>query len=107
MEALFCTDLAASPAQILPWVLRRWSVAVTFEACRAHLGLETPRHWSRQAIARTPPVLLGLFSLVTVLALRLSGTGSIPAQQTACYRTGEPTVADCLALVRQHRWRAR
>jgi DDE superfamily endonuclease len=107
MEAFFCTDLAASPAQILQWVVMRWSVEVTFEECRAHLGLETQRQWSSQAIARTTPVLLGLFSLVTVLALRLSGTGSIPAQQTAWYRKGEPTFADCLALVRQHLWRAR
>jgi hypothetical protein len=83
MEAFFCTDRAASPAQILQWVVMRWSVEVTFEECRAHLGLETQRQWSSQAIARTTPVLLGLFSLVTVLALRLSGTGSIPAQQTA------------------------
>jgi DDE superfamily endonuclease len=107
MEAFFCTDLAASPAQILQWVVMRWSVEVTFEECRAHLGLETQRQWSSQAIARTTPVLLGLFSLVTVLALRLSGTGSIPVQQTAWYRKGEPTFADCLALVRQHLWRAR
>jgi hypothetical protein len=107
MEALFCTDLTASPAQILPWVVMRWSVEVTCEECRAHLGLDTQRQWSSQAIARTTPVLLGLFSLVTVLAMRLSGTGSIPAQQTAWYRNGEPTFADCLALVRPHLWRAR
>ena len=35
----------------------------------AHLGLETQRQWSDQAIARTTPVLLGLFSLVTLAAL--------------------------------------
>jgi hypothetical protein len=107
MEAFFCTDLAASPAQILHWVVMRWSVEVTFEECRAHLGLETQRQWSSQAIARTTPVLLGLFSLVTVLALQLSRAGDIPVQQTAWYRKGEPTFADCLALVRQHLWRAR
>jgi hypothetical protein len=107
MEAFFCTDLAASPAQILQWVIMRWSVEVTFEECRAHLGLETQRQWSSQAIARTTPVLLGLFSLVTVLALQLRRAGDIPVQQTAWYRKGEPTFADCLALVRQHLWRAR
>ena len=47
----------------------RWSVEVTFEEARAHLGLETQRQWSEKAIARTAPVLLGLFSLVTLLAL--------------------------------------
>jgi hypothetical protein len=107
LEAFCCTDLAASPAQILPWVVMRWSVEVTCEECRAPLGLETQRQWSSQAIARTTPVLLGLVSRVTRLALRLSGTGRVPAQQTAWYRKAEPTFADCLALVRQHLWRAR
>jgi hypothetical protein len=78
MEAFFCTDVQATPAQILQWVVMRWSVEVTFEESRAHLGLETQRQWSEPAIARTTPVLLGLFSLVSVLALRLSGAGSIP-----------------------------
>jgi hypothetical protein len=107
MEAFFCTDVQATPAQILPWVVMRWSVEVTFEETRAHLGLETQRQWSEPAIARTTPVLLGLFSLVSVLALRLSGAGGIPVPQTAWYRKTEPTFADCLALVRQHLWRAR
>ena len=85
----------------------RWSVEVTFEEARTHLGLETQRQWSALAIARTTPVLLGLFSLVTVLALQLSGDGQIPVPVTAWYHTAEPTFADCLALVRQHLWRAR
>jgi DDE superfamily endonuclease len=107
MEAFCCTDLQATPVQILPWVVMRWSVEVTFEEGRAQLGLETQRQWSDQAIARTTPVLLGLFSLVTLLALQLSHNGQIPVPITAWYRTAEPTFSDCLGLVRQHLWRAR
>ena len=107
MEAFFCTDLEATPVKILPWVVMRWSVEVTFEEGRAHLGLETQRQWSDQAIARTTPVLLALFSLVTVLALRLSQDGQIPVPVTAWYHKAEPTFADCLTLVRRHLWRAR
>jgi hypothetical protein len=107
MEAFFCTDLQATPEQILQWVVMRWSVEVTFEESRAHLGLETQRQWSDRAIAQTTPVLLGLFSIVTVLALRLSEAGHIPVPMTAWYHKAEPTFADCLALVRQHLWRAR
>jgi len=106
MEALFCTDLQATPVQILPWVVRRWSVEVTCEEARAHLGVETQRQWSDRAIARTTPVLLALFSLLTVLALRLSQGGSIPVPVTAWYHKAEPTFGDCLALVRRHLWRA-
>jgi DDE superfamily endonuclease len=107
MEAFFCTDLQATPVQILEWVVMRWSVEVTFEEARAHLGLETQRQWSDRAIARTTPVLLALFALVTVLALQLSQGGQISVPVTAWYRKAEPTFADCLALVRAHLWRAR
>ena len=107
METCFCTDLEATPVEILPWVVRRWSLEVTFAEAHAPLGVETQRQWSDQAIARTTPVLLALFSLVTVLALQLSQGGKIPVPVTAWYHKAEPTVADCLALVRGHLWRAR
>jgi hypothetical protein len=107
MEAFFCTDLAATPVEILQWVVMRWSVEVTFEEARAHLGLETQRQWSDHAIARTTPILLALFSLVTVLALKLSHGGELPVSVTAWYHKAEPTFADCLTLVRGHLWRAR
>jgi hypothetical protein len=48
LEAFFGTDLQAMPVQILPWIVRRWSVAVTFEGGRAHRRLETQRQWSDQ-----------------------------------------------------------
>ena len=42
-EVFFCTDPSLCPLQILKWVVMRWSVEVTFEEARAHLGLETQR----------------------------------------------------------------
>jgi hypothetical protein len=50
---------------------------------------------------------LGLFSLVSLLALRLSQSDPIPVLATAWYHKVEPMFADCLALVRRHLWRAR
>ena len=66
--------------------------------------METQRQWSDQAIARTTPILLALFSLVTLLALELSPGGQLPVPVTAWYHKAEPTFADCLALVRRHLW---
>ena len=106
-EVFASTKLDATPAQIIEWVVMRWSVEVTFEEARAHLGVETQRQWADQAIARTTPVLLGLFSLVTVLAWRLCPGGQIPVEVTAWYHKPEATFADCLAVVRQQIWRAR
>ena len=64
-QALLCTDLAVEPAQILEWFVLRWSAfggEVTFQEVRAHLGVETQSQWSARAIARTTPILMGLFS---------------------------------------------
>jgi hypothetical protein len=105
--AFLCTDLQASPTQILTWVVMRWSVEVTFAEARAHLGLESQRQWSAPAIARTTPVLFGLFSFVIVLALRFCPRGQLPVETTAWYHKSQATFADCLTLVRRQLWRAR
>jgi hypothetical protein len=107
LEACCGTDREATPVQSLPWVVMRWSVAVTCADARAHLGLETPRPWSDQAIARTTPVLLARFAVVTVLALTWSQAEPIPVPVTAWSHTAEPTFADGLAWVRGPLWRAR
>jgi hypothetical protein len=105
--AYLCTDEGVAPAAILKYVVQRWSMEVTFEEARAHLGLETQRQWSDLAIARTTPVLLGLFSVVTLAALRCHEEGLLSAAQTAWYAKEEPTFSDCLRLVRSRIWQAR
>lgn len=102
--ALLCTDPASAPEQILEWFVRRWSIEVTFEESRAHLGVETQRQWSDWAIVRTTPALLGLFSWVTLLAHHLHHTHAPSTQQAAWYAKPLPTFADALASVRQLLW---
>lgn len=104
-RALLCTDLNQSPRQILEWYLSRWQVEVTFAEARAHLGVETQRQWSDLAIARTTPVLLGLFSIVTLLAHRIARRGTLPVRRSAWYAKSQPTFSDAIALVRQRLWR--
>jgi hypothetical protein len=102
--AFLSTDLNANPLQILDWFILRWNVEVTFQEARAHLGLETQRQWSDLAIARTTPVLLGLFSLVTLLAYQLTKDKPFPIRTSAWYVKKEPTFSDALAVVRRHIW---
>ena len=85
-QALLCTHQDYSPEQILAWFVRRWQVEVTFEEVRAHLGMETQRQWSDLAIARTTPTLLGLFSLVTLLAHHLQSQSPLRVRQAAAAR---------------------
>src|SRR5690606_13638800 len=97
-------DLSLTPEQILGFFIGRWGLEVTFQEARAHLGLETQRQWSDLAIARTTPALLGLFSLVTLLAQQLCQGQPLPVRQTAWYHKREATFSDALALVRRYLW---
>lgn len=103
-QALLCTHQDYSPEQILAWFVRRWQVEVTFEEVRAHLGMETQRQWSDLAIARTTPTLLGLFSLVTLLAHHLQSQSPLRVRQAAWYSKSLPTFSDAIALVRSSLW---
>ena len=103
-QAFLCTDLNASPAQSLEWFLLRWNIEVTFEEVRAHLGVETQRQWSDQAIARTTPTLLGLYSLVTLLAFQWAENHRLPVREAAWYTKDGATFTDALAFVRRIIW---
>ncbi|HEX2094440.1 MAG TPA: hypothetical protein VHG28_18695 [Longimicrobiaceae bacterium] len=72
---------------------------------RAHLGVETQRQWSDLAIARTTPCLLGLFSLVALMAKQLHLQRVLPVRQAAWYEKPVPTFSDALAAVRREIWR--
>jgi hypothetical protein len=106
-QAFLCAAIDASPTDILVWFCRRWFVEVTFQEMRAHLGMETQRKWSDLAIERTTPVLLGLFSLVTLMAHHLQTQHPMPIPQTAWYSKSLPTFSDAIACVRRSLWSAR
>ena len=105
--ALLCTDPTQETLKIVHWFVQRWRLEVTFEEARRHLGLETQRQWSDKAIARTTPLLLGLFSWVTLVAHALySSHPAASPRQAAWYAKPLPTFSDALALVRQCLWHA-
>jgi hypothetical protein len=101
--ALFCTDADVDALTILGAYLQRWNIEVTFEEARAHLGLETQRQWTARAIGRTTPCLLGLFSVVVLLA-HAAHPDHLPTRQAAWYAKPEATFSDALAAVRRQLW---
>jgi len=103
-SALPCTHPRQTAPQILAWFVQRWQVQVTFHEVRAHVGFETQRPCSDLAIARTSPILLGLFALITRLAHGLADGAKLPISGAAWYRKPLPTFADAIALVRQRSW---
>jgi len=103
-KAIFSTDPTQTAEQLVKDFMKRWSLEVTFEEGRAHLGIETQRQWSDRAIERSTPLLFGLYSLVTLFGRALHPDGQIPIAQAACYRKHTATFRDVLALVRRHVW---
>jgi DDE superfamily endonuclease len=104
-QALLCTDLEADPQKILGWYVMRWQLEVTFQEVRKHLGFETQRQWSELAIRRTTPALMGLFSVVTLIAHgRMVQASGVFRRQAGWYHKAHPTFADALALVRKELW---
>ena len=99
-----CTDLDADPERIISWFVKRWQMEATFQEARQRLGFETQRHWSKRAIQRTAPALLGLFSVLTLLAHQYMAKGEGSVRRTAWYDKTRPTFSDALALVRRKLW---
>lgn len=100
---LGCTVQDTTPLQIATWYVGRCNLEVTFEESRCHLGMQTQRPWSRRATERTMPCLLGLFSLVALMAHALHHA-RLPIRQSAWYAKDEATFMDALAVVRRHLW---
>ena len=105
-EAFFSTDIDMAPADIIKNFVLRWNIEVTFEETRAHLGVETQRQWSDKAIARTTPLLMGLFSFVTLVAFAMHQTKALVSMELASWydKQGELTFSDIMAIVRRSIW---
>ncbi len=73
---------------------------------RTHLGVETQRQWSDLAILRTTPVLLGLFSMITVWASALAASDHqlLRPHAASWYNKNEPTFTDAIAAVLRVLW---
>ena len=104
-QALLCTDAAVVPVQIIEWFVLRWQIEVTFQEARAHLGVETVNASGRTRHSPTTPILLGLFSWITLAAHMLGNQCLGTPRSAAWYAKSEPTFVDAIALVRRHLWR--
>jgi DDE superfamily endonuclease len=102
---LMSTNLNISPEKIIGFYIQRWNLEVTFEEVREHLGVETQRQWSDKAIARTTPILMGLYTIVCLIANRLQEEHPIEVAQTAWYEKKDAAFSDLLKAVRKILWK--
>jgi hypothetical protein len=103
-QALLSTHLGHTCEQMLPWLVRRSTMEVTWEEARAHLGMATQRQWHDRAMARTTPALVSLYSSMTLTAYLLTEKGAPWIRSAAWYDKTRPTCADAMAWVRRQLW---
>lgn len=103
-EYFYCTDPTMPPQQIVSLYTGRWSIEVTFQEVRTHLGFATPRNWSAKSVLRTGPCLLGLFSLICLIFHRHTRGKGIRPASFGWYLKSEPTFTDAMVCVRRLCW---
>ena len=101
---LYTTDPSLAADAIVSFFTRRWSIEVTFEESRAHLGLGTERNRCEQSVLRSTPCLLGLFSVVALIYAEHVRGHKPAVRSTPWYEKDEPTFADALAAIRRQFW---
>jgi len=103
-EYFYSTDETLDAARIATLYTARWSIEVTFQEMRAHLGFETPRQYAARSVLRTAPCLLGIFSVVSLVFAGHARRHRVNLEQTSWYAKTEPTFADAIAAVRRLLW---
>jgi hypothetical protein len=100
---LFSTDVDTPSIAVIEAFVLRWQIEVTFEEARRHLGMETQRQWSDNAIDRITPCILASYSIINLMALAnaTSKGEDIPVQASSWYKKTHVTFSDVLTYVRK------
>jgi hypothetical protein len=100
-QAFYSTAWEAAAVDILSWYAWRWSIEVAFHDSKQSLGFEEPQGWTRQAVERTAPTAMLLYSLIVVWFVR-DGHRSYRSLERPWYTTkSQPSFADMLATLRR------
>src|SRR5262249_27763252 len=100
-QMFYCTQLDWDARQILSTYAYRWAIECTFENCKQYLGLEDPANRLPQAVRRTAPTALLLYTLVVVW-FHQGGYRWLRFPERPWYRRKhEPSFADLLPTLRR------
>ena len=99
---IFTTDLEMQYSDMIEVFVDRWQIETTFEEARRHLGMESQRQWSDNAIDRITPCILASYSIINLVALEAINqkNENIPIQTTSWYKKEHVTFSDVLAYLR-------
>jgi len=99
-EAFYSTCLDAAAEQVLLRYSWRWSIEVTFHDSKQHLGFEEPQSWSRQAVERTSPMALLLYTLIVLWFVDEGHRHYRPVERPWYPQKSHASFADMLATLR-------
>jgi hypothetical protein len=99
-QAFYSTCQDASARQVLTWYAMRWSLEVTFHDAKGHLGFEEPQGWSRQAVHRTAPMAMLLYSMVVLWFAKVGHRLYQPPRRPWYAHKPHASLADMLATLR-------
>jgi hypothetical protein len=100
-QAFYSTDHNASAKTVLIRYAMRWSMEETNQNSKGHLGFEEPQGWTRQAVKRTAPTAMLLYSLI-VLWFASVGHRHYRVPFRPWYRSKvRPSFADMLTTLRR------
>ena len=104
-EALVCTDVTLSAAEVITGYCRRWSVEVAFCDSKQLLGLHDPQVWCAASVERAAPMAWFVGTLVVCWYV-LDGQHGPQAQRHRPWYKHKPTptFADMLAACRLQLW---
>jgi hypothetical protein len=100
-QMFYGTKLDWAAEQILSAYACRWAIECTFENCKQLLGLEDPANRLPQAVARTAPLALMIYSMIVVW-FHQAGHQLLRLPFRPWYRKKEePSFADMLTTLRR------
>ena len=103
-QMFYCTLLEWDARQILSAYASRWAIEVTFENGKQLMGLEDPANRTVQAVQRTAPMALVLYSLVVAWFHRV-GHKHVRFPDRPWYKKKqEPSFGDMLSTLRRMSW---
>jgi hypothetical protein len=106
-DYFYSTDPRMSPRRIIELYAARWSLEVTFQELKQHLGFTSTCNRIKRSVLRAAPCLMGCFSVVTLIytALLADQPALARPRQTLCYHNkSEPSFSDALFTLRRALW---
>lgn len=100
-QAFFSTCLTASAEDVLLGYAGRWSIEEAFLGSKSHLGFEEPPGWSREAVRRTAPMAMLLYSWVVLWFERVGHRRYQQPLRPWYPHKIRPSFADMLATLKQ------